>query len=583
MKRFLVIGFGGAGQREKNIVECLFPTCEIAVWNTGKLPVPLPEHIVKIECIEEALAFKPEGVFIATPTSTHIDFAELLLNKVQFILIDKPLDSSLNRCEVFARNCRSSNTKIYLNFQRRFLACWQTLRNCILNKQDGEFLYGIIQIGSYYPEWRPHKKASDIYTARADLGGGVLLTECHELDLLQWILGKFVVRVTSQFQKIKNKNGTESNAQLLLNIEMDYGVRTVCVTLDYLSAENVRKMELCFENATYVVDENAGTVNRLIKGGENEHLIISTNKSYNPHESLIRAIVNKEYDNGEEIDLPLLTDGLTVNAIVHAAKISPKNNSWESVTTSLCPSEGVLYMERAIQRLQDTFQERLIAIYGLGSIGYGGYVDGWSDFDLDVLIETTYENARSDYETGKMIEKEIQQLGFERFDIRVYDIDHLNARKTILTFGQCSRACMLCDTAILLAGRDVRPTINRPSRDELSKEAIGLLQSILEKQDDWWESLPWEDIAAHFSLAARFLYTQITGQIAGKQKALEYFIEKKAPLFSNDILRWVLWALSCRLYYHPLLIRDVLHNEAVHALRGLFSKTLDILESEAII
>jgi hypothetical protein len=275
-----------------------------------------------------------------------------------------------------------------------------------------------------------------------------------------------------------------------------------------------------------------------------------------------------------------LEDGLSVNAIIHAAKKAQSGNSWEAVTPSICPAEGVASLNFAIQKLQATFKNRLIAVYGMGSLGYGGYVNGWSDFDVDIIVEATYESAAEDYRIGKQIEREVQEMGFERIDLRVYSHEHLNTRKTVLTYGQCSRASMLCDTAVLLAGRDIRKLIIRPTRHELNTEAIGLLKNLLSKGDIWWSTIPWDDIAAHFALATRFLYTYDFGLVAGKRQALEYFIEKKASLFSKDILRWVLWALSCRLQFHPLLLQDSLREEASNSLRALLGQTLVLLEKE---
>ena len=580
MNKFLIVGFGGAGQRIMGIIERILPKCDVAIWNTGRTPVLLSNNITKITNFDEAIVFNPEGVFIATPTSTHLRYSEAFLGKVKFILIDKPLDSTLNQCEVFARNCRLSETNVYLNFQRRFLPCWQTLRNFINENCDGKFLYGSVSIGSYYPEWRPHKKASELYAARKDLGGGVLLTECHELDLLQWVLKSQVTRVCAKFLCAEGENSTENNAQLLLNMEMPYGARTVSVTLDYLSPVNMRKMELHFESATYVIDEILGTVTKVTTGDSRETIGEFKQELGTPHELLLQTLLKQEYEDNNEHDLPCLDEGLRVNAIIHAAKISQKNNSWETVVNSVCPSEGMPYLEIAIQKLQDVFNGRLIAIYGVGSLGYGGYVDGWSDFDLDVLIETTYDNAKTDYQSGKAIEEEIQKMGFERIDIRVYSPKHLNERNTVLTYGQSSRALMICDTATLLAGRDIRSEINRPSRQDMNKEAQSLLTNMLAKQKEWWDTLPWDDIAAHFALAARFLYTKDTGEVADKRLALEYFLNNIVSEFSNEILRWVLWALACRVGRHPLLIQNILHEEAIQALKLLFEKTLTILEQE---
>jgi predicted dehydrogenase len=43
--------------------------------------------------------------------------------------------------------------------------------------------------GEHLPGWHPWEDYRAGYSARRDLGGGVLLTLCHPLDYLRWLLG----------------------------------------------------------------------------------------------------------------------------------------------------------------------------------------------------------------------------------------------------------------------------------------------------------------------------------------------------------------------------------------------------------
>ena len=495
------------------------------------------------------------------------------MNIADFIIIDKPLDAELVECERFVRNCRRSSTRVYVNFQRRFLPCWQSFKRAVEAERDGNFCYGEITVQSFYPNWRPNKPADVLYVARRELGGGVLLTECHEIDLIQWIFGDIQDVYASTEDTAPEQ--VENYAQMCFHVSFAYGKRPVMLTVDDMCDAEKRIARFRFQNATYEIDELAQRVVRITAAGP-ETIYAGGGESPNPHKTLLASL----YDG--DADVPTMEDGLNVNAVIQAAKESAANREVCVVKKTVCPKEGEPYLEMTIQKLQEAFGERLIAVYGLGSLGYDGYVPGWSDFDLDVLVDTGYEEAPEDYRIGKKIEKEVQNAGFERIDIRVYNPDHLNERKTILTYGQCSRALMLTDSSVLLYGRDVRHQIIRPTIPECNGEAIGLLKKMLANPETWWNQLPWDDIAAHYALVCRFHYTADEGRVAGKRVALEYFISHYAAQMTPEMLRWMLWALSCRLSYHPLFIQDTLHGDAVVCLQDLFRMTLHMLEEREL-
>ena len=59
-------------------------------------------------------------------------------------------------------------------------------------KQDklGKIYSVQVDLGEYLPDWHPWEDYRQSYAARADQGGGVILTLIHELDYLHWLFGK---------------------------------------------------------------------------------------------------------------------------------------------------------------------------------------------------------------------------------------------------------------------------------------------------------------------------------------------------------------------------------------------------------
>ena len=46
------------------------------------------------------------------------------------------------------------------------------------------------KLSSYVPEWHKYENHKELYACNKDLGGEVILTECHEIDILSNIFGE---------------------------------------------------------------------------------------------------------------------------------------------------------------------------------------------------------------------------------------------------------------------------------------------------------------------------------------------------------------------------------------------------------
>jgi len=87
----------------------------------------------------------------------------------------------------------------------RFYPPIQKIKYLIDNKLVGKIISVQSENGSYLPAWHPDEDYSKSYAARNDLGGGVTLTQIHELDYLMWIFGsvQFSYSIIGKFSQLR--------------------------------------------------------------------------------------------------------------------------------------------------------------------------------------------------------------------------------------------------------------------------------------------------------------------------------------------------------------------------------------------
>jgi predicted dehydrogenase len=190
--KFLIAGLGSIGRRHfRNLIAV--GEREIVLLRTRKATLPddeLAGYPVETD-LQEALAkHKPEAVIVANPTSLHLDVAIPAAQAGCHLLLEKPVSHSLERLDVLERTAEKSGSKILVGFQFRFHPTLKKARELIQSDVLGRILAVHAHWGEYLPQWHPWEDYRQSYAARADLGGGVIVTLSHPLDYLRYLLGE---------------------------------------------------------------------------------------------------------------------------------------------------------------------------------------------------------------------------------------------------------------------------------------------------------------------------------------------------------------------------------------------------------
>ena len=185
--RVAVVGAGQAFAPHLSSIRDLAGELElvrVVTRSAGRLAgLQLPEGTATSTRLEDILEDSTiAAVLVLTPPNTHLEIVERLARAGKHVLVEKPLDVSLDKAEALVQVCEDSGVKLAVMLQHRMRDASLALARLIREGALGELLSASASIRwwrpqSYYDEPGRGTLARD--------GGGVLMTQAiHTLDLL---------------------------------------------------------------------------------------------------------------------------------------------------------------------------------------------------------------------------------------------------------------------------------------------------------------------------------------------------------------------------------------------------------------
>jgi predicted dehydrogenase len=192
--RFLIAGYGSIGRRHLRNLRALGEE-DILLYRSHRSTLPDDEIAgLRVESdLQAALAHRPDAVIVSNPTALHLDVAIPAAEMGCAILLEKPVSDDLARMpELYAAVVRGG-ARILVGFQLRFHPTLRSMAALLAEGAIGQVTSARAHWGEYLPGWHPWEDYRQGYAARAELGGGVILTLCHPFDYLRWLMGEYQV------------------------------------------------------------------------------------------------------------------------------------------------------------------------------------------------------------------------------------------------------------------------------------------------------------------------------------------------------------------------------------------------------
>ena len=244
--KILIAGLGSVGKRHLQNLATL-GEFDLMVYRTNQSTVPqkdLPKFKVETD-LHKALKQKPDAVIIANPTALHMEVAMAAAEAGCHLFLEKPISHNLDQVGKLRNLLAKNKLQCLVGFQYRFHPGLQKIMQLIQDGAIGRPLSARAQWGEYLPGWHPWEDYRKGYSARADLGGGVVLTLCHPMDYLRWMLGE-VEQLWAFSGKISNLDinvedfaeiGLQFKNGIIGNLHLDYFRRPPEHRLDIVGTE----------------------------------------------------------------------------------------------------------------------------------------------------------------------------------------------------------------------------------------------------------------------------------------------------------------------------------------------------------
>jgi UDP-N-acetyl-2-amino-2-deoxyglucuronate dehydrogenase len=193
----MAIGFGivGTGMisrfHAKALAEVRGAKLEACCDNTpGRADALAKEFGIRAYDSVETMLADPavDAVTIATPSGAHMEPAVAAAKAGKHVIVEKPLEITLKRCDKIIEACEKAGVKLSSIFPSRFHDSAKLIKQAVDSQR-----FGRITLGDAYVKWFRTQQYYDSGAWRGTWaldGGGALMNQAvHTVDLLTWFMG----------------------------------------------------------------------------------------------------------------------------------------------------------------------------------------------------------------------------------------------------------------------------------------------------------------------------------------------------------------------------------------------------------
>ena len=193
MKNFAIVGLGAISELHAKAITSLdgcslaggFAQSETARDNFAKKWNSRAYSDIEAVCADP----KIDIVVVCTPSGAHFEPAMMALSSGKHVIVEKPLEISLDKCDALVKKARSSSLLLGSVFQSRFYTSTRLVKEALDRSRFGRL--SLVQADVHWYRSQEYYSASRWRGNWALSGGGAYMNQAiHMIDLIRWLIGE---------------------------------------------------------------------------------------------------------------------------------------------------------------------------------------------------------------------------------------------------------------------------------------------------------------------------------------------------------------------------------------------------------
>ncbi len=191
-------------------------------------------------------------VTICTPSGAHLEPGLAAAKAGKHVLVEKPLEVTLARCDKLIEACAKANVQLGTIFPSRYHPAAQTLKNAITKDR-----FGVISLADAYVKWYRTQQYYDSGAWRGTWkldGGGALMNQAiHTVDLLLWMMGP--VAEVSAYAATRSHVNIEVEDVVVATLKFESGALGVIEATTGAFPGSLKKIEIAGNQGMAILEE----------------------------------------------------------------------------------------------------------------------------------------------------------------------------------------------------------------------------------------------------------------------------------------------------------------------------------------
>ena len=190
---------------------------------------------------------KIDVAFVCTPSKYHIKEAIWLIRNNINVFVEKPLGSSLKDIAQLKKIILKKKKVLHMmGYQLKFNPIIKKIHESLKKNFIGKVNNIFVHNGEHIEDFHPYENYKVSYAARKDLGGGVVLSQIHEIDYILYLFSNYKLKIINSIcKKISDLNiDVEDTLVSNLSLKKKGNLALCSIHLNFFERPKKRKISI---------------------------------------------------------------------------------------------------------------------------------------------------------------------------------------------------------------------------------------------------------------------------------------------------------------------------------------------------